>query len=237
MAPIPKWTGAPHSLLKAHRRYIHSDRHSSRPRAPLQVHDPASWPRIPCPSPHDILGAEPGLPYSKKRFYRLVKLYHPDLLAVNRHRSPELSRATVTERYRLVIEANKLLSDPGKRLLYEKYGVGWALSQQQYRHPPRSPRARSANVGYEDQSHAPPHGGAITQLERARQAQWDLKRRDVALQEAIARDLQDMAEQPEGKPRDLRILEFLARRELRNWSSQNDVFGDLDLEENIAVID
>ncbi|KAF6804359.1 J domain-containing protein 1 [Colletotrichum musicola] len=260
MALLAKWTGALHSLLKAHRRYIHSDRQSSRPCDPLQVDDPASWPRNPCPSPHDILGAEPGLPYSKKRFYRLVKLYHPDLLAVNRHRNPELSRAAVTERYRLVIEANKLLSDPGKKLLYEKYGVGWVSSQQQYRHPPRSPRTPADNAGYEDRTYTSPHGGpsgrqspifasnaavaivivamtmagAIMQLERARQAQWDLKRRDVVLQEAITRDLQDMADQLEGKPRDLRILEFLARRELRNWSAQKAVFWDLDLDENIC---
>lgn len=260
MAFLAKWTGAPHSLLRAHRRCVHSDRQNCRPHAPLQLDDPASWPRNPCPSPHEILGAEPGLPYSKKRFYRLVKLYHPDLLAVNHQRDPELPHAVVNERYRLVIEANKILGNPERKLLYERYGIGWASSQTQYRPPPHSSRDPATNVGYKDRAYTSHHGGpsgrqspifasnaavaivivamamagAIMQLERARQAQWDLKRRDVALQEAIARDLQDMADRLQGKPRDLRILEFLARRELSNLSAQKAVFGDLDLDENIC---
>ncbi|KAF4874058.1 hypothetical protein CGCSCA1_v006571 [Colletotrichum siamense] len=67
--------------------------------------------------------------------------------------------------------------------------------------------------------------GGIAQLERARKARWDFQKRDLALQEAISRDLQHLADQLEGKPRDLRILEFLARRELSSWSTLEDPHG------------
>lgn len=64
-----------------------------------------------------------------------MKLYHPDTHghghghagAASPH-PPSLARlspAARLERYRLVVAANDLLSDPAKRRLYDMYGIGW----------------------------------------------------------------------------------------------------------------
>ncbi|KAF3808236.1 hypothetical protein GCG54_00006854 [Colletotrichum gloeosporioides] len=257
MTLIVKWGGAPQSLLKAHRRYLHWDRHKPR-KSPCQLSDEAPWPRTPFPSPHEILGAQPGVPYTKKHFYRLVKLYHPDLRTLNKTRVFSVSHATMTERYRLVIEAHKIFSDPKKRLLYEKYGLGWSESGQRTQQAPRPSHSTTAGARYDDASFtqkgsperqfpiyasnavvaivcvAMAMAGGIAQVERARKARWDFQRRDLALQEAISRDLQHLADQLEGKPRDLRILEFLARRELNSWSTPEDLHEGFNPHENIC---
>ncbi|KAI4134172.1 MAG: hypothetical protein LQ347_001749 [Umbilicaria vellea] len=68
-----------------------------------------------------------GAPYSKRRFYELVKLYHPDRKAPEQNPlSPGfLSPAVRLERYRLVVAANDILSNPAKRGAYDRYGAGW----------------------------------------------------------------------------------------------------------------
>ncbi|KAK1853767.1 J domain-containing protein 1 [Colletotrichum chrysophilum] len=257
MALIIKWGAAPQSLLKAHRRYLQSDRHKPR-KSPHQLSDEAPWPRTRFPSPHEILGAQPGLPYTKKHFYRLVKLYHPDLRTLNKTRVVSVSHTTMTERYRLVIEARKILSDPKKRLLYEKYGLGWSEFRQRTQQAPRPSHSTTARSRYDDASFTqkgsperqfPTYAsnsvvaivfvpmamaGGIAQLERAQKARWDFQKRDLALQEAISRDLQHLADQLEGKPRDLRILEFLARRELSSWSTLEDPHGGFNPYENVC---
>jgi hypothetical protein len=82
------------------------------------------------PTPYEIFGQRERSAYSKRRFCALVKLYHPD-----RHcqhggdaELARLSRATKLERYRLVVAANALLSDPVKKAAYDQYGIGWASS-------------------------------------------------------------------------------------------------------------
>lgn len=69
-------------------------------------------------------------PYTKSRFYQLVKIYHPDKHA----HSPAIDHippATRLERYRLVVAANDLLSDPSKRRLYDVHGIGWSGARPQ----------------------------------------------------------------------------------------------------------
>jgi curved DNA-binding protein CbpA len=90
-------------------------------------HGSLRWPEITSanaiPTPYQIFNQKKGSPYSKKRFYELVKLYHPD-----RHDPDDCSGlpyATKLERYRLVVAANDLLSDPVKRGAYDIYGAGW----------------------------------------------------------------------------------------------------------------
>lgn len=66
-------------------------------------------------------------PYSKRRFYELVKIYHPDR---NAHGSGSpnmgvLSGSVQIERYRLLVTAHNILSDPIKRNAYDKSGAGW----------------------------------------------------------------------------------------------------------------
>ena len=94
-------------------------------------HDSFPWPDLPSatpiPTPYEIFHLKKIAPYSKRHFYELVKLYHPD-----RHgheQSPSeingLSYAVKMERYRLVVAANDILSDPEKRKAYDRYGAGW----------------------------------------------------------------------------------------------------------------
>jgi curved DNA-binding protein CbpA len=91
-------------------------------------HETLPWPEVTSanaiPTPYQIFNQRKGSPYSKRRFYELVKLYHPD-----RHNIDEvpdgISYATKLERYRLVVAANELLSDPVKREAYDCYGAGW----------------------------------------------------------------------------------------------------------------
>lgn len=91
-------------------------------------HNGLRWPEVnsanSIPTPYQIFNQRKGAPYSKKRFYELVKLYHPD-----RHDfDPSedcLPYTTKLERYRLVVAANDILSDPVKRGAYDCYGAGW----------------------------------------------------------------------------------------------------------------
>ena len=79
------------------------------------------------PTPYQIFCQRKGSAYSKRRFYELVKLYHPDRHAshLEHDASRGLSRLTRLERYRLVVAANDILSDPVKRNAYDRYGAGW----------------------------------------------------------------------------------------------------------------
>lgn len=90
-----------------------------------------SWPELSSattvPTPYQIFQLDKNATYSKHRFYELVKLYHPD-----RHHSEQslsdrspISSDVRIERYRLVVAANDILSDPVKRSAYDRYGLGW----------------------------------------------------------------------------------------------------------------
>ncbi|KAI1843439.1 hypothetical protein JX265_013321 [Neoarthrinium moseri] len=103
-----------------------------------------------------IFDQQRDAPYSKARFYELVKVYHPD-----RHRQvphDNLTDAARLERYRLVVAANEVLSDPVKRRQYDLYGAGWgsirSMDSSGYRHADRSwrnePGNPSMNATWED---------------------------------------------------------------------------------------
>lgn len=119
-------------------------------------HEDLQWPEVKSvsgiPTPHQIFNQKKGSRYSKRRFYDLVKLYHPD-----RHGSTELgiSDATKLERYRLVVAANEILSDPVKRAAYERFGAGWNGMPDVTPHPDASQDRYSkqscyANATWED---------------------------------------------------------------------------------------
>lgn len=125
------------------------------------------WPRAAHPTPYEIFDINRSAPYTKKRFYQLVKLYHPD--KHQHHTSPSSSSATTSalssgsakssashaqsdlspsarlERYRLVVAANDLLSSPSKRHLYDTHGLGWHLhdSSSSTQHPTREDLRRA----------------------------------------------------------------------------------------------
>jgi len=98
-----------------------------------KVHSPSpndhnlQWPDHPAstttPTPYQIFQQKKTAPYCKRRFYELVKIYHPD--RPHPACSYPLSHATRLERYRLVVAANAILSDPIKRHAYDRYGAGW----------------------------------------------------------------------------------------------------------------
>lgn len=90
-------------------------------------HGNLRWPEVTSantiPSPYQIFNQKKGSPYSKLRFYELVKLYHPDRQFDSL--DDGVSEDTKLERYRLVVAANNILSDPVKRGAYDLYGAGW----------------------------------------------------------------------------------------------------------------
>lgn len=75
-----------------------------------------------CPTPYQIFDLQKNQAYSKARFYQLVKIYHPDRNDVS---SSSISHEIKSERYRLVVAANIILSDPVKRSAYDRIGAGW----------------------------------------------------------------------------------------------------------------
>lgn len=103
--------------------------HSNSPKAASSQDPP--WPdlRSPnaVPTPYQIFRLKKDSPYSKRRFYELVKIYHPDRNSIETGSSDTnvLSRSTKTERYRLIVTAHEILSDPVKRSAYDKSGAGW----------------------------------------------------------------------------------------------------------------
>lgn len=97
--------------------------------------DDILWPDIPDPSrlptPYQIFNQLDREPYSKRRFYELVKLYHPDRNSTvddisTDSRSHKCSHDLRLERYRLIVSANAILSDPDKRRAYDQTGYGWS---------------------------------------------------------------------------------------------------------------
>lgn len=200
------------------------------------------WPRSSTPSPYEILDVEPGKPYSKDNFHRLVKLYHPDM----HDAGPEMGaipRAVRVERYRLIVAANNLLSDPRKRQLYEAYSLGWVFDNRRRHaadfHPrPGTHHTAPAGGGEPWAGTAPPGGGgglrqrpiytsnaafaillvalamagAVLQVKRLRAAAERHKRLEVLLHETIEEELRAWAGILGGESRDDRILAFLARR-------------------------
>ncbi|KAH8668987.1 hypothetical protein BX600DRAFT_435496 [Xylariales sp. PMI_506] len=109
---------------------------------------PHRWPSCAKPTPYQIFDQKFTAPYSKARFYELVKMYHPD-----RHRhvpGDTLTPEARLERYRLVVAANAILSDPGKRRAYDLYGAGWegirAMDNSHLRHAEHSWRTEPGNA-------------------------------------------------------------------------------------------
>lgn len=123
----------PHSKIppkqeQPRRRYHATARSKSSPRG---HEDDFPWPELPfataVPTPYQILYIKRGDPYSKRRFYELAKIYHPDRNGhENNHANTRsLSGAVKMERYRMVVAAHEILSDPAKRNAYDVSGAGW----------------------------------------------------------------------------------------------------------------
>lgn len=92
-------------------------------RWPQAHHVLTRWPARPGFSPYDVLEQPRDGPYSKRRFYELVMVYHPDRWVHGTYHG--IPKQTRVERYRIILAANAILSDPVRRRAYDEYGVGW----------------------------------------------------------------------------------------------------------------
>ncbi|KAI4273984.1 MAG: hypothetical protein LQ337_004251 [Flavoplaca oasis] len=90
------------------------------------------WPEMPTssinPTPYQIFHLNKAAPYKKGRFYELVKLYHPDrhVHCCNIPHVDGLPYDIKMKRYRLIVAANDILSNPTKRRAYDLWGAGWS---------------------------------------------------------------------------------------------------------------
>ncbi|KAK8073435.1 hypothetical protein PG994_004334 [Apiospora phragmitis] len=67
------------------------------------------WPSQAKCNPYEVLEQPRNGSYSKRRFYELVMVYHPDRWMHGTY--PDITKATRVERYRLILAANAILSD------------------------------------------------------------------------------------------------------------------------------
>ncbi|KAL5339174.1 hypothetical protein BJX70DRAFT_364588 [Aspergillus crustosus] len=87
-----------------------------------------SWPSTSSFTPYEVFGQSRGAPYSKHRFYELVKIYHPDRPCNNHPLCKDISPEVRLQRYRIVVSAHEILSDPTRRAAYDHSGTGWNLN-------------------------------------------------------------------------------------------------------------
>ncbi|KAK6357266.1 hypothetical protein TWF718_001585 [Orbilia javanica] len=104
----------PHHKAAAQSRFYATNAHHSWPTKPISQL-----------TPYEIFNQPHSSVYQKVHFYQLVKLYHPDCIPPSDHPCSLLPKNTRTERFRLIVAANTLLSDPEKKKAYDEFGVGW----------------------------------------------------------------------------------------------------------------
>lgn len=138
---------------------VQGDKRRSVPHDQTSDSCPLVWPETKNPTPYEIFNQTRSAPYSKRKFYDLVKHYHPDRHI--HHTVPShnaLSHATKLERYRLIVTANSILCDPAKRRAYDLYGAGWGekteMNNATYREADRAwrqePGSAANNATWED---------------------------------------------------------------------------------------
>ncbi|OQD63682.1 hypothetical protein PENPOL_c009G10097 [Penicillium polonicum] len=88
-------------------------------------HQNYSWPSSSSFTPYDVLNLPRSATYSKRNYYDLVKIYHPDRPIKDHPLFHQLTAETRLQRYRIVVDAHDLLSDPIKRATYDRNGTGW----------------------------------------------------------------------------------------------------------------
>src|SRR5436190_11006431 len=68
---------------------------------------------------------ELNAPYSRRRYYDFVPIYPPDRPCNSHPLCRDIPDSVRMQRYRIVVAAHEILSDPAKRDAYDKYGLGW----------------------------------------------------------------------------------------------------------------
>jgi len=95
------------------------------------------------PSPYEIFEIDKHAVYSKQKFYELVKRYHPDTQS-----AADLTHIERLERYRLVVQAHEILSDPVKRRAFDSSGAGWGSTITADRHSRGFTNAEGKRYGF-----------------------------------------------------------------------------------------
>lgn len=106
-----------------------------------------SWPSSSSFTPYDVFKQDRKAPYSKSRYYELVKIYHPDRPCHDHPLCKDIAPEVRLQRYRLVVAAHEILSDPTRRAAYDLSGEGWALHPRHNQGPTPS-WARSGSSDY-----------------------------------------------------------------------------------------
>ncbi|KAL9939787.1 hypothetical protein V8E36_001604, partial [Tilletia maclaganii] len=94
------------------------------PRFPFPTHTPH-------PSPYDIFHLDRTATAAdiKSRYYDLVRIFHPDRACLASSSSSSLTaeqqKERIEDRFKLIVRAYELLSDRGRRRLYDRTGSGW----------------------------------------------------------------------------------------------------------------
>ncbi|KAK9488292.1 hypothetical protein V1527DRAFT_457531 [Lipomyces starkeyi] len=88
------------------------------------------WPNKDSPNPYQIFGISRGevdQKALKKRYYILVKQYHPDRAELSETASDAAKAADkiIHERFNRIVEAYNILSDPTRKRSYDVSGDGW----------------------------------------------------------------------------------------------------------------
>lgn len=91
-----------------------------------------SWPSNPSFTPYDVLNLHRNAPYSKSRYYELVKIYHPDRPCNEHPLCRDISPEVQIQRYRIVVAAHEILSNPDRRAAYDQFGTGWSHQAKRY---------------------------------------------------------------------------------------------------------
>lgn len=94
------------------------------------------WPMHKDPSPYDIFGidqAQFSLKELRAKYYRIAKIYHPDISsnkALIGHDGDILTDEHKSERFKLVTKAYTLLKDSKARADYDRFRLGWLKNDQ-----------------------------------------------------------------------------------------------------------
>lgn len=91
-----------------------------------------SWPSTPSFTPYEVLNIHRSAPYSKHRYYDLVKIYHPDRPYNEHPLCKNITPKVRLQRYRIVVAAHEILSDPDRRAAYDQFGTGWIHNPTRY---------------------------------------------------------------------------------------------------------
>lgn len=156
----------PRNVQRLDRCWSNNPLHSKRSYATVREDKPKAeeiqWPRMASrmavPTPYQIFQQRKTDPYSKRRFYELVKQYHPDRHGHDNHSpgKPPLPQAIMIDRYRLVVAANDILSHPGKRKAYDECGSGWdGRPEARFRRDQWSYDSDGHWTGFEDNNTSP----------------------------------------------------------------------------------